>query len=378
MLCPRCECALGPSAYHDIVLDPCPECHGVWFDADELDPFLKHQLSERGDIPDARIKRPGTPESADKLREATRPCPRCHCEMDKFNYAYDSDIFLDRCSDCRGLWVDGDEIQQLLEFSKGNPKLDRMANSMAKHMATQERFKENAEAIIGFGRRAPWYAYCMPPVIIPLKDDLPTRGIPFFTWGIVLLNVAIFMYQSYWVENLSSFFLRYGFVPSEIAVHSSTLVTSMFLHINIFHLAGNMMFLWIFGDNIEKDFGRLSFVGFYVVSGVVASLSHYAMNADSSVPCVGASGAVAGVLGAYFVLHPRASVKTWIFYDVFDLPAVLFLGGWILVQVGYAMMFHALEVPGGTAWFAHIGGFVCGALLAWLYSKVRGTSVPNS
>ena len=208
--------------------------------------------------------------------------------------------------------------------------------------------------------------------MIPLKDDAPCYTFPFVTLSIIAINILVYIYQltlGYGGEEL--FIYRTAAIPYEVTHFVDifpagvvrppfTIFTAMFVHEGILHLGGNMLYLWIFGDNIEDRLGRAGFVIFYLGTGLAASLTHIMLSPDSKVPMIGASGAVAGVLGAYFILYPRAKVHTLVFLIVFvtviKISALYFLGFWFLMQI------FSSAFGGGIAWFAHIGGFIAGAL----------------
>jgi len=216
--------------------------------------------------------------------------------------------------------------------------------------------------------------------MIPLKDLNPRRTTPFVTLMIILANVLVFLYQvSLGPQAGKAFFYAFGMIPARVGLLVSghtvvtagqafaPLLTSMFLHGSWLHLIGNMWFLWIFGDNIEDYLGHLNYLVFYLVCGIAAGLTHTLANLTSTVPAVGASGAISGVLGAYIVLYPTSRVVTLvplliIFFTV-RLPAVVILGYWFLIQFLSGLSTLALPTEGGTAWWAHIGGFVLGAVL---------------
>jgi membrane associated rhomboid family serine protease len=227
--------------------------------------------------------------------------------------------------------------------------------------------------------------------LIPIHDDNPTRRFSYVTAALIALNVVILLFEPHLGigngPSVAQFFYRWGLVPREITQgHPIALadcggacfpgknvyvaiLTSMFLHAGPVHLIGNMLFLWIFGNNVEDVLGRVAYVGFYLVCGTLAALSQVAVNPSSAFPMVGASGAIAGVLGAYLVLFPRARVLTGvivIFYIQFiRLPAVLVLGFWFVFQLFTGAMQQI--GGGGVAWAAHVGGFVAGALLMVVY-----------
>ncbi len=218
--------------------------------------------------------------------------------------------------------------------------------------------------------------------MIPLSDDTPRFSTPFITYFIIALNTVVFLFELSVGEQshraLNSLMYQFGVVPVhfERALAGSPafsfaglflpLLSSMFLHASWLHLIGNMWFLWIFGDNIEDHLGHFTYLLFYLVSGFAAAVAHILLNVRSNVPSVGASGAIAGVMGAYFVLYPRARVLMWfppIFF--FHLPAWLVLGYWFLMQFlsGAATSIAETSQGGGIAFWAHVGGFTAGVIL---------------
>ena len=218
--------------------------------------------------------------------------------------------------------------------------------------------------------------------MIPLRDDNPTVSFPIVTISLIVLNIIIFFYEISLGPQFAPFLNTYGAKPLYIMSMSAppglpspylTIFSSMFLHGSFFHVAGNMLYLWIFGNNIEDSMGHFKFIIFYFISGIVAVYIFAFVNPESTIPMVGASGAVSGVLGAYLVLFPRAKVHTLIplgFYmQVIKVPAVFVLGLWIFVQIINGMVSGGQG--GGVAWFAHIGGFLAGVVLVGLFKKRR-------
>lgn len=212
-------------------------------------------------------------------------------------------------------------------------------------------------------------------MIFPIKDKNPTESRPILTVGLIALNLGIFIY-TYFSGSFHEIIAIYGMRPAEIMAGERlfTLLTSMFLHGGWLHVIGNIWFLWIFGDNIEDYLGKLRFLFFYFGVGYIASMAHAYLNSFSNIPTIGASGAIAGVLGAYLVKYPRAKVYTLIFFFFFtivEVPAFAFLGGWIGIQVLSGTLEMAAGVQGPTAYWAHIGGFVGGVLLIFLLGRKR-------
>ncbi len=202
--------------------------------------------------------------------------------------------------------------------------------------------------------------------MIPLRDVIPTRTTPYTTITLIVLNALAFVYQLSLGEQVNDFVLHFGLVPatfSWVAVFSS-----MFLHGGFLHAGGNMLYLWIFGDNVEDRMGHRRFLVFYLLCGIAAALAQTIITPDSLVPMVGASGAVAGVMGAYFVLYPHSRIVTLIplvvYFQVIEVPALFFLGIWFLMQFLNGVGSIATAVPGGSgggiAFWAHVAGFLAG------------------
>lgn len=217
--------------------------------------------------------------------------------------------------------------------------------------------------------------------MIPLRDTARSHSRPLVVYGLIAACIGAYLY----VERLGSpaavaaFYEVYGATPQAVLAGGpgawSPLLTSMFLHGSWMHLGGNMLYLWIFGDNVEDAMGHLGFLLFYILAGILAGLAHVLTHPSSRVPLVGASGAIAGVLGAYLILYPRAGIVSLIFFFPFVrlvvLPAALVLSLWLVLQVIQGLA--ALGAPGVTtvAWWAHIGGFAAGAVLVGAFARRR-------
>ena len=211
--------------------------------------------------------------------------------------------------------------------------------------------------------------------MIPLKSENPTKNFPVFTLLFLTLNIIIFIYGINLPINPSVLYENYAVIPYELVHHPvktyPTLYTSMFLHAGIGHLGGNMLYLWIFGNNIEDVLGKFRFILFYFICGTIAALGHIATDMDSQIPMIGASGAISGILGAYLMLFPFARIKTFIFLGIFwtiaRIPSIVLLIIWIVLQILNSLATDS----GGTAWFAHIGGFISGVLLILPFKHIR-------
>ena len=207
--------------------------------------------------------------------------------------------------------------------------------------------------------------------MIPLRDSQPSYSTPVVTLSLIVANIAVFFYQiSLDQFSLNHLIFTYGIVPDRLQY--GDLLTSMFMHGGWMHLIGNMWFLWIFGDNVEDVLGKWKYLLFYVLCGVAAGLVHAFLNPLSRVPTIGASGAIAGVMGAYLLKFPHSRIHTlipiFIFFTTVDIPAFLILIYWFLIQAfsGVGQIGYSHLSRGGVAWFAHIGGFLAGMVLILL------------
>src|SRR5579871_3198238 len=221
--------------------------------------------------------------------------------------------------------------------------------------------------------------------MIPLRDNQASRRLTLINVALILTNVAVFLHEATLGQGLTDFIYQYAMIPAHVTAaleggrelarlpHAAagppaleTIVTSMFLHGGILHIAGNMLYLFIFGAAVEEAMGHMRFLLFYMLSGIAAALAMAAFMPHSTVPVIGASGAIAGILGAYFVLYPRAKITTilpiFVLIYFVEIPAIVYLLVWFVLQL-YAGLSESPEVAGGVAWWAHVGGFLVGMVL---------------
>ena len=207
--------------------------------------------------------------------------------------------------------------------------------------------------------------------MFPVSDVIPSRTTPYVTIGIILLNTFAFLFEWQMSDReLQLFLLEYGAVPAYLSLPS--ILTSMFLHSGWLHFGGNMLYLWIFGDNVEDRLGHFGYLIFYLASGAAAAMGQVIVSGESTIPMIGASGAIAGVMGAYFVLYPHSRVLTVVFLlffmDMIEIPAIFFLGVWFVKELFSGVgSLGARSFSGGVAFWAHIVGFAVGATtgLVW-------------
>jgi len=217
----------------------------------------------------------------------------------------------------------------------------------------------------------------------PLGEDIRSRTTPYVTRILILINIIAFIpiaYSAFFPENtaasqfVDSIYNTFSMVPADFLAGRNlfTLVTCMFLHADIFHIGGNMLYFYIFGDNVEDAFGHLPYLVFYFAAGIVAGLTYILSvvlaAGDLTIPVLGASGAISGVMGAYGLLYPRARIRTWFLFFVVNIPAIIYIGSWFVLQLLYTV----LDIQSGVAYWAHIGGFVFGAFIALVYMNLKG------
>ena len=214
-------------------------------------------------------------------------------------------------------------------------------------------------------------------MLFPYKDDNPRILVPYVTYAIISINVLIFVFQLNMGMVSSAaereFIYRFGFIPANFSI--ITVFTSMFLHGGISHIMGNMWFLWVFVDNVEGVLGHVKFAVFYIICGLAATMSQLFVDPSSTIPMIGASGAIAGVLGMYMIRFPHARVHVFafiiIFFTTFRIPAMFVLGFWFFNQLTNGLGSLGFDTTGGVAWFAHIGGFISGVMLNQAFKHIR-------
>jgi len=263
--------------------------------------------------------------------------------------------------------VDANEVQRLATYVKGHPKLDRLAASVAAHTRAVEDFKHD----IHVGPATVLYAWL--GLAIPYADDTPKKTVPIITYAFLFSNTLVMLWLYYAVDDFSQIFNVYGMVPANVAAGHGWhgLITCMFLHGGLGHLCGNMLFLWIFGDNVEDRLGHLWFLFFYLATGIIASLVFLLLHPGETVAVIGASGAISGVVGAYLIFFPRARLRLFTFFSgstPLTIGAAWYVIAWFVLQLLY--VFVELHGTVGVAFSAHLGGFITGVIFAMLHKKL--------
>jgi membrane associated rhomboid family serine protease len=201
-------------------------------------------------------------------------------------------------------------------------------------------------------------------LIFPIGDSRKRRSFPILTIALILANIIVFIYQIY--QHPVELIRRFGFIPADPSLYSA--FTSMFIHGDLGHLLGNLWYLWIFGDNVEDKLGKLKYMLLYLLAGFAAAFLHYITNLGSVVPAVGASGAISGILGAYLVMFPDVKINIWIRFGIAQIPAYILIGIWFIVQLIMGAYAFITSPGGGIAFFAHIGGFIFGSVVARIFN----------
>lgn len=366
--CPFCSNELAEVAGKSATVDVCQNCKGIWFDHGELVNIVQGLLQRDGVSP--RSFRPFEKSGVQVLRvdgQGERICPRCQQHMKPLNYAYDSNIILEKCSKCEGIWADAGEAHEVARYLKEDPRARVIGEALLQMQQGDQTLKDLAElGDMLTARNVPPWLLVMPKIILPLSDDTQRHRTPLVTIAIIVFNILVFMGQVMLVKDYEAYVQRFGFTPTHF--WSFGLLSSMFIHAGLLHLAGNMFFLWLFGDNVEDRFHRPGYFIFYLCCGLSAIVLHAVMNPSASLPAVGASGAISGIMGAYLVFYPAARIKAFFIYKILHIPAVLYLGTWFLFQLLWGFVTQASGVT-HVAWFAHIGGFIFGGLVAYIKKK---------
>jgi len=375
--CPACGSSLRTIRNNRVEVDICPKCRGTWFDRDELQPFLK-TLATAAETEEDELRistRQVTP--GYNVLQDDRTCPRDGTEMSTFNFAYDSNVFLDRCPQCAGVWADGDEVPRLATYIKGNPYQTTLGEAIAIHQDALARHKDPSyrgsfEESVDLAQVRSVLGTFLPLVALPFSDDEVRDKVPYLTISFIAVNLVLFALTILKAVPLNALAVLPQDVVSGERIYS--LFTHIFIHAGIFHFVSNMLYLWVFGDNIEDRLGHVWFVVFYLASGLFAAIAQVGFTHVAypgiNVPMVGASGAISGILGAYCILCPGARLRLLVWFEVVEIPAAVHLGLWFVVNLGYALLFAGPEST--TAWTAHVGGFSAGLLCGVAVKQIEG------
>lgn len=351
MNCPRCSAALVQARSGAVVVDACPVCHGA---------FYEHGEASKGLDPDAELRALLSAGTATLKSKTGLLCPRGHgpltayvCRSPDVHRA--ASVEIDTCNQCRGIWLDNGEAQTLKQIAG-----------------------QSGDTKSGLG----WHLLQLFSGI-PLEVYHPVQRRPVMVWLLIAACVGMFGYELFLASRnqLEWAIQNWGLVPNDLihGRHLGSIVSHMFMHGGFGHIFGNLVYLYVFGDNIEDKIGRIKFLVLYFVCGLFAALGQFLSAIHSTIPMVGASGAIAGILGAYLVLFPRVRIYATLLVFRFKVSAWLYLGFWIATNLlmGSAAALDGAESAHGTAWWAHIGGFAAGALWALVMRRrVLASPVP--
>lgn len=342
MLCPRCQYTLVEAKVQiggagSVGVDACARCHGA---------FYEHQEAVRGLDPDVEMKKLVAAGSAKMRSRSALPCPHGHGNLVTYRCEAPGElrqsVDVDVCVTCKGLWLDRDEARVLQVIAD-----------------------QSGDVRHGLG----WYLLQVVSGL-PLEVYHPVKRRPVVVWLLIVTCVLAFGWELVLAaqDRLALLIQQFGLVPHEVVRGRQlwSIVTHMFLHGGFGHIFGNMAYLYIFGDNIEDRIGRKKFLLLYLACGLAAGAAQVLAGVHSSAPCVGASGAIAGIMGAYLVLFPRVRIFFMVAVIRFKVSIWLYLGVWILMNLfmGSVAVLDGASAGGGVAWWAHIGGFAAGALWA--------------
>jgi membrane associated rhomboid family serine protease len=362
MKCPRCPAELNGFASRGVHLDRCPRCEGIWFDCGELGKFNGFD----SDFP----LRPDNNPPSDGFTSSR--CPGCTSFLSRVSYAPGGSLDVERCIDCKGVWLDSGVIEKVRKLLArkivGQRKMRHLDDTVRRE---QEKWQAY-EAQIADEEKAEDHPTTFQWLFLfltrlPVEVHNPVRNLPRATLTLMALNLAFFAAQNL-VPN--STVLPFTLVPNEFRqfIHPYSIITAMFLHGNLLHLMGNLYFFYTFGDNVEDFLGPKVFVILYFFCGVVGALAHFAANMHSNVSTLGASGAISGVFAAYMLLYPRRRIYFLLVIWPMKIRAVWYGLGWIGVQILSA----SLSPNGGVAWWGHIGGFFAGIVFVEAYLRFQG------
>ncbi len=358
LICPKCLADMTEIDQQGVKVDVCQGCHGIWLDAGEL----AQLTGVDEDIP----RHPDTIEAGDRYLEvSTYICPRCQGSFETFEYRPGTELYIDRCTSCHGIFLEHGELAKIKQLQQ-KPRLIALETESAEQQKLRETIESELQGRATEGKRryGPGTYLFQLLTALPVEVDNPRKKFPAATLGLVLANVAAFVLYAFARENL--YLYDYAFIPSRLSnpVYMPDLLTAMFIHAGLLHLLFNMYFLWIFGDNVEERMGARRYLLFYLLGGVAAFLIHAVFTSRPDMPVVGASGAISAIMGAYLVLFPNKKLYQVLFFIRFKMSVAFYLVLWLGIQV----VSSASGIP-GVAWFAHIGGFVSGAVAMWLMQR---------
>ncbi|MBI5675703.1 MAG: rhomboid family intramembrane serine protease [Nitrospirae bacterium] len=338
---------------HGIEIESCSECDGAWFDRNELPQYLSNKADS--DWHNVLLNEKQLKTNNDFGFNGGGFCPKCNQAVEQISIP-DLKIKILKCVGCMGVWIRRCHLQPLTQWYITATPSQKLQLKDYDDQADTWEIEEDAPlgaSLLGL-----------------IKDDNPTRSFPYTTASLIIINTLIFIYCLYLKDNTFLLMVPASLLSSPLTnIH--TVFTSMFMHANIFHLIGNMYYLWVFGDNVEDRLGPIKYLSVYLFCGVIADFTHALVTDRPDLPTLGASGAISGILGGYLLLYPKARISAFslvYFRSIrFTSPAWLYLGVWFFGQ----QWLNAALGSCGVAWYAHIGGFISGFLILLLLKSLR-------
>ena len=359
--CPLCgdELAITPLEADSAM--SCRACGGRWLACEDLEPYLRRLANDESLKPSPMLHDGVVIVSTEELARSRLAslCPLCRDQLESLNYAYDSNIMLGRCPHEHGVWIKKDQLRSLAAFVKGHQRMEPALESMRQARREREEKEERQDQALFL---AAHFIPVIPIWFFPYDTEASESRAPAVaTYAIILLNILVFMVEPD-LRHARGFVAFLAFIPGIAWFMPWTLVTHLFLHADIFHIGFNMYFLWLFGRDVENDLGAPWFLKLYFFSGMAAAISQVLMTQNLHMALMGASGAISGVMGAFFMRFPRAKVlmRTTTKRGDARVPSSLFLGLWLIGQLYYATHYSWSHI----AFFAHIGGFAAGFMSA--------------
>lgn len=362
--CPLCGDGLAITPLEASSALTCYGCGGRWLGPEDLEGYLNRLAADPKVMPSPFLNLAGVIVQGDMLerpRSASR-CPDCRETLELLNYGYDSNIMLERCPYAHGVWLRAEQLRPLASLAKGNQRLEPLLESLRAARRVREAHESLRDDVV-YATTA--IVPFVPIWFFPYDTDRSRRSPAVVTAMLILLNVLV-----YWLQPQERWFVGLFALRAAVApLLPWTIVTHMFLHGGFLHLAFNMFFLWLFGRDVEDELGPARFRRLYFLSGIAAAAGQFAFSLDFHNALLGASGAISGVLGAFFYLFPGARIVMRSTMQAGEArpSAKLFLGLWFIKQVH-----HAFTLWSHVAWFSHVAGFLAGmALAAWHRKKAE-------
>ncbi len=342
----------------DTVVERCGHCQGLWVTEEQINKIVCINQDVQSI---EEVNYPFIPELRLTQERAMEACPQCASFLKKYVYKiWDEVTSIFECDTCGKKWIPGPFEEKYFQEIK-------VAEILGKRQPAKNPeppVTEDEDILAEGGEKTPFF-----PFIFPLRTTGKTALTPYLTTVLLLINFIVSSWLLFERFDLAEIFKQYGFVPALFGPgHYYAIFTSMFIHANVFHLLGNLVYLWVFGDRMENTLGRVKFILLYFACGFAGAFCYLKIAPQSPIPAVGASGGIVGLMGAYLVFYPKGIIKTFIGRQIFDIPVLVYVLGWVLyntlvsILVGYGFR---------IGWLIHLGSFVCGVLIALLIKVCR-------